>query len=191
MFCTEVHFLVGLSAKLNFKVNTELTTFQTPIGWCAMVGRGDLLQALTFGHRSADAAVNWLDVTIVRDSKQTNRWNRTLAERITFVLDGEPDNLRDVAVDLSHLTPFAIRVVKACRRVSWGDTATYKQLAEAAGSSGAARAVGHVMSSNRTPLVVPCHRVVASGGHLGGFSAPQGLAMKRRLLDQESAIVCR
>ncbi len=59
-------------------------------------------------------------------------------------------------------------------------------MAAAAGSPGAARAVGQVMRSNRTPLLVPCHRVVAAGGKIGGFSAPQGLVMKRRLLELES-----
>jgi methylated-DNA-[protein]-cysteine S-methyltransferase len=52
----------------------------------------------------------------------------------------------------------------------------------------AARAVGQVMAKNRYPLVVPCHRVLAAGGLLGGFSAPQGLIMKRRLLAMESQL---
>ncbi len=106
------------------------------------------------------------------------------------MLEGEPDDFREVPVDLSHLTPFAQRVIKACRRVAWGQTASYGKLAQAAGSPGAARAVGQVMSTNRTPLVVPCHRIIASDGRLGGFSAPQGLTMKRRLLALESAEIC-
>ena len=65
-------------------------------------------------------------------------------------------------------------------------TRSYGEVAAAAGSPGAARAVGQVMAANRTPLIVPCHRVLAAGGKIGGFSAPQGLALKRRLLALES-----
>jgi methylated-DNA-[protein]-cysteine S-methyltransferase len=91
----------------------------------------------------------------------------------------------DVAVDLEHLSPFGRRVVRHCRRIPFGRTLTYGQLAARAGSPGAARAVGQVMAANRYPLIVPCHRVIGASGRLGGFSAPQGIAMKQRLLQLE------
>jgi methylated-DNA-[protein]-cysteine S-methyltransferase len=62
---------------------------------------------------------------------------------------------------------------------------TYGDLAAAIGSPGAARAVGSVMARNCFPLIVPCHRVLGAGGSLGGYSAPDGLRMKRRLLAME------
>jgi methylated-DNA-[protein]-cysteine S-methyltransferase len=99
---------------------------------------------------------------------------------------GEPVDFADVPVALDHLTPFARRVVKHCRAIRRGQTRSYGDVAAAAGRPGAARAVGQVMAANRTPLVVPCHRVVAADGRLGGFSAPTGLAMKRRLLALEA-----
>jgi methylated-DNA-[protein]-cysteine S-methyltransferase len=168
----------------------ELSTFRAEFGWSAMLGRGDLLRALTFGHRSADAACSWLLSKLTADVRRS-KWNQPLVQRIVAVLEGEPDEFRDVQIDLTHLTPFANRVVKACRRIQWGQTASYRTLADAAGSAGAARAVGQVMAGNRTPLIVPCHRVISSGGRLGGFSAPQGLAMKRKLLALESATLCQ
>ncbi len=79
----------------------------------------------------------------------------------------------------------------ACRRIPWGQTRSYAQLAAVAGRPGAARAVGSVMAKNRVPLVVPCHRVIASSGQLGGYSAPQGLSLKRRLLAMESGVKYR
>jgi methylated-DNA-[protein]-cysteine S-methyltransferase len=106
-------------------------------------------------------------------------------ERLRRYAEGEPVDLHDVPVAVDHLSAFQRRVVKACRAIPAGERRTYGQLAAAAGSPGAARAVGQVMATNRVPLVVPCHRVVASGGGLGGFSAPQGLTMKRRLLSLE------
>jgi methylated-DNA-[protein]-cysteine S-methyltransferase len=72
------------------------------------------------------------------------------------------------------------------RRIRFGQTHSYGELASLVGSPRAARAVGSVMAKNRTPLVVPCHRVLASRGAIGGFSAMDGVHMKRRLLDLEA-----
>ena len=81
-------------------------------------------------------------------------------------------------------------VIKNCRRIGWGETLTYGQLAEAAGSPRAARAVGTVMSGNRFPIIVPCHRVVSStGNRFGGFTAPGGVPMKKRMLKLEQDLV--
>src|SRR5262249_54781063 len=135
----------------------ELTTFKTVMGWCAMLGRGDELQALTFGHRDADAALAWLDPDLTA-SARFSRWNAELARRIAAVLEGEPDGFQDVAVDLAHLTAFSRRVIGACRKIAWGETRSYAELAARVDSPRGARAVGHVMATNRTPLVVPCHR---------------------------------
>jgi methylated-DNA-[protein]-cysteine S-methyltransferase len=164
----------------------ELTTFQTTFGWCAMLGHGPVLRALTFGHRSADLAESYLIDRFAAEARR-RRWNPKLVERVVAALEGDPDEFRDVEIELDHLTSFSRRVIIACRRISWGQTRSYAQLAAAAGSASAARAVGHAMATNRTPLVVPCHRVIASGGLLGGYSAPQGLAAKRRLLALESS----
>ncbi len=171
----------------------ELATFRTPLGWCAMLGQGDLLRGLTFGHRTVGGAMQWLGdiVEKIGDGGYVrSRWNKPLAKRIVESLDGRPDEFRDVNVDLSHLTTFMRRVVVVCRSLPWGETCSYAQLAAAAGSPKAARAVGQVMAGNRTPLVVPCHRVLASGGGLGGYSAPAGLRMKEYLLDMEADSLC-
>ena len=90
-------------------------------------------------------------------------------------------------IDLGWTTEFQRRVIRRCRRIPYGKTATYGQIASAAGSPGAARAVGSCMAANRFPLIVPCHRVVRSGGGIGAFSAPGGTRTKRRLLAMESA----
>jgi methylated-DNA-[protein]-cysteine S-methyltransferase len=72
-----------------------------------------------------------------------------------------------------------------------GRVRTYGELAAAAGSAGAARAVGSVMAKNRHPIIVPCHRVVGSAGSLGGFSARDGINMKRRMLELEGAPITK
>jgi methylated-DNA-[protein]-cysteine S-methyltransferase len=108
-----------------------------------------------------------------------------LVQRLCDFADGVPVDFDDWEVETEGLTDFGRQVIAACRKIPWGTTCTYGQLAELAGRPGAARAVGSVMARNRVPLVVPCHRVVPAGGGLGGFSAPQGVAMKRRLLQNE------
>jgi methylated-DNA-[protein]-cysteine S-methyltransferase len=110
---------------------------------------------------------------------------KELEDRLHAYARGEQTSLQDVLVDWSGLTPFQQRVLRACRRIPWGVTRTYADLASAVGSPKAARAVGGVMSRNRVPLVIPCHRVIASNGGLGGFSSRSGLKMKRRLLQLE------
>jgi methylated-DNA-[protein]-cysteine S-methyltransferase len=93
-----------------------------------------------------------------------------------------------VPIVLTGLTDFQQRVVRECRRIPYGHTLAYGELAVRAGSPHAARAVGGVMARNRIALVIPCHRVVGSAGKLGGYSAPDGIRMKTRLLELEGAI---
>ncbi|MCX5684658.1 MAG: methylated-DNA--[protein]-cysteine S-methyltransferase [Planctomycetota bacterium] len=90
-----------------------------------------------------------------------------------------------VPVDLSAAPPFHVKALRALARVPFGRTVTYGDLASRAGRPHGARAVGQAMARNPVPLVIPCHRVVASGGGLGGYGG--GLDLKRRLLDLEGA----
>ncbi|MGD2107942.1 MAG: methylated-DNA--[protein]-cysteine S-methyltransferase [Phycisphaerae bacterium] len=94
-----------------------------------------------------------------------------------------------IGLELSEQTPFRQAVLDACRRIPYGKTATYADLARAAGRPGAARAVGSTMANNPLPLVVPCHRVVRADGSLGGFSSPNGVKEKRRLLALEGVTI--
>ena len=166
-------------------------TRQTQIGWIAAAWRnssGNLysLCRITIGHPSPADALLYLRASVdcaVADALEFEQ--ELLLDRLARHADGELDSFEDVAVDLDHLALFAKKVVKRCRKVPAGQTMTYAQLAAACGSPKAARAVGNVMASNRYPLVVPCHRVVGSGGGLGGFSAPQGTQLKRQLLKRE------
>lgn len=106
--------------------------------------------------------------------------------RLRAYAAGEGDELARIELDLSGLTPFRRRVTEACRRIPYGCTVSYAELARQVGAPRAARAVGNVMRTNPWPLVIPCHRVLSTGG-LGGYSAPEGLTMKKRLLALEAA----
>ncbi|HEV8229696.1 MAG TPA: methylated-DNA--[protein]-cysteine S-methyltransferase [Candidatus Limnocylindria bacterium] len=89
----------------------------------------------------------------------------------------------DVAVDLSPLTPFQRSVLAATARVPYGELTTYARVARRAGNERASRAAGAAIGANPIPIVVPCHRVVATDGTLGGYAG--GLEAKRRLLQLE------
>jgi methylated-DNA-[protein]-cysteine S-methyltransferase len=164
----------------------RVAVFETSLGWMALALHAGAVRALSFGRRSPREAVDALGfdppVDVV-DSPSTAE--QALIERLTAFADGRPDDFLDVEIELGQLTKFTRKVLTQCRRIPPGKTLTYAQLAAKAGSARAARAVGNVMATNRLPLLVPCHRVVGSGGLLGGYSAPDGLRMKRRLLDRE------
>lgn len=86
----------------------------------------------------------------------------------------------DVPLDLSIGTEFQRAVWRRLRRVKYGQSTTYGELADAAGKPAATRAVGNAVGANPLPIIIPCHRVLASGKKLGGFSG--GLSRKRKLL---------
>ena len=102
---------------------------------------------------------------------------------------GKEASLEDLRLDDSFVTSFNASVYRALRRVPYGATVTYGDLARQAGQPGAARAVGVAMGRNPWPVIVPCHRVLASGGKMGGFSAPGGTVTKERLLALEGVEV--
>ncbi|CAO5233317.1 methylated-DNA--[protein]-cysteine S-methyltransferase [Frankia sp. AgKG'84/4] len=108
--------------------------------------------------------------------------------RMVGLLDGVPDDLADVRVDLSGTPEFHQRVYKVTRAIPPGGTLTYGEVADRLGMPGAAQAVGQALGRNPMPIVVPCHRVLAAGGAMHGFSAPGGVETKRRMLVIEGAV---
>jgi methylated-DNA-[protein]-cysteine S-methyltransferase len=99
--------------------------------------------------------------------------------------EGERIDFGGVALDLSGVGSFQRAIYDAARALAWGETATYGDLARQAGSPGAARAVGQAMGHNPVPIIIPCHRVLAAGRKIGGFSAHGGALTKQRLLAME------
>ncbi len=154
-----------------------------------MVGHEHKLLRIQIGHDAADDALN----TMLKESEadlnevETGRWHESLRDRLRRFADGEPEAFDDIQVVWPQpLTRFRSRVMQAVRRVGWGQTISYGELAERAGSPRAARAVGSTMAMNRFPIVIPCHRVIQSGGSPGRFSTPRGTTLKLRMLALES-----
>jgi methylated-DNA-[protein]-cysteine S-methyltransferase len=166
---------------------SRVLAFPTDLGWVATVWQGERLTELTFGHRYSHAAIKALKLPDAAPDAMTidAQAQTAFAQRVQAYATGHPDDFSDVPIALDGCTDFQRRVLRQCRRIAHGRTMTYAELAARAGAARAARAVGGVMARNRIPLVIPCHRVVGSGGALGGFSAPDGIRMKRRLLELE------
>lgn len=100
--------------------------------------------------------------------------------------EGQQIDFSGVPIDLGHQEPLFARIYDHVRRLGWGETTTYGAVAKALGEgSEVARDVGQAMARNPVPLIVPCHRVLAAGGKVGGFSAPGGSEAKVRMLALE------
>ncbi len=126
---------------------------------------------------------------ICADFKETVADARLLsdfAQQLTRYFSGQPVDF-DVPLDVGDTTPFRKKIWAACQKVRYGQTASYQDLAARAGNPRAARAVGTAMRQNPCPLVIPCHRIIATGGGLGGYSGSCGVEFKRQLLEMERA----
>src|SRR5215831_14134297 len=107
---------------------------------------------------------------------------RGAIDAITRHLDGETRDLGDILLDMREVPVFHRRVYDAARAIKPGATASYGEIATRIGAPGAARAVGQALGRNPFAIIVPCHRILAAGGRVGGFSADGGTSTKLRLL---------
>jgi methylated-DNA-[protein]-cysteine S-methyltransferase len=109
---------------------------------------------------------------------------------VKHYFEGDETDFSSFKLDLGEQDAFFKQIYAAARRVGWGRTTTYGTLAkELGGGPEAARDVGQAMADNPVPLIIPCHRVLAAGGRVGGFSAPGGSAAKIRMLELEGVHV--
>jgi methylated-DNA-[protein]-cysteine S-methyltransferase len=104
---------------------------------------------------------------------------------------GERIDFSAIKLDLKNVEPFRRTIYDALRKVGFGETVTYGELAKRAGANEpqAAQDVGVAMARNPVPLIIPCHRVLAAGGKLGGFSAPGRTEAKQRMLALEGVYI--
>ncbi len=158
-------------------------TFNTDMGWIGILASAKGLVGTTFPQRSAQEAYQLLG-----DSANHAAWPPRLfddlMERLKVYFSGHKAAFPD-ELDLSGAAPFQREVWEITRLIPYGETRSYLWVAEQIKKPGAVRAVGQALSRNPLPVIVPCHRVVASDGKLGGFSG--GLEMKRRLLWLEAS----
>jgi methylated-DNA-[protein]-cysteine S-methyltransferase len=151
------------------------TEFDTAIGRCGIAWQNDTIVAVRLpGTKSRTTCDAPASVQRVIDA-------------IVALLQGERVDLSWVPVDMTGVPEFNRRVYQAARTIPVGSTATYGDIAGLLGAPHAARAVGKALARNPFAIVVPCHRVVGSGGEVGGFSAGGGVNTKMRMLAIEGA----
>jgi len=164
--------------------------FGTPIGPCGIVWSESAVVGMQLPERDGVTARARLQRRhpTAREAPVPDHIQPVIGAVIAL-LRGEKRDLADIPVDLSELSPFQRRLYETLRTVPPGATISYGELATRLGDDVSARDVGEAMGQNPVPIIVPCHRVVATGGKLGGFSAAGGVATKVRLLEIEGAQV--
>jgi methylated-DNA-[protein]-cysteine S-methyltransferase len=158
------------------------TSFDTPLGTCA-VSWGE--RGLTRFHLPGDTRPAAHDAESGADLPV---WIQDIIARVQRHLGGDFQDFSDLTYDFAELPEFTRAVLLATLAVKAGRTVTYGDLASALGQPPAAsRAVGAALGANPWPLLIPCHRVVATSGKMTGYSGPGGIETKTRLLALEGA----
>jgi methylated-DNA-[protein]-cysteine S-methyltransferase len=171
---------------------TTFALFDTAIGPCAIAWSERGVVAVALPEASAAATRGRLLRRFPGSTERepTAEVRRAIDGIVSLLRDGDAD-FTAVELDLAQIPPFSRRVYEIARAIPAGATLTYGEVATRLGDPGAARAVGQALGENPFPLIVPCHRVLAADGKLGGFSAPGGVVTKRRLLTIEGALTDR
>lgn len=154
-------------------------TFPTPLGLCAIAWNESGLTRFLLPDPERRSG---------NTESEPPTWVHAIIDRVQLHLAGEPQDFSDVNFDFSRVPEFVRAVLQATLQVKAGFTSTYGELAAAIGQPvAAARAVGSALGANPWPLLIPCHRVVASTGKMIGFSASGGVGTKVKLLALEGA----
>jgi O-6-methylguanine DNA methyltransferase len=127
---------------------------------------------------------------LLNDSGTANCDTKGLADlqkKIKAYFDGSYVDFADTRLVLDGLSKFPRKALTACKKVKYGQTFSYSDLAKLAGRPGAGRAVGNILAKNPIPLIIPCHRIIRSDGKIGGFSAGGGVSLKEKMLELESS----
>jgi methylated-DNA-[protein]-cysteine S-methyltransferase len=162
--------------------------FETPVGQCGIAwnARGVAGVQLPERHNGAMRARLLRRWPGTHETTPPSAIQQAIAS-ITALLGGDARDLSGIALDMEGVPPFHQRVYIVARAIPPGGTLTYGEIARRLGEPDAAREVGEALGQNPFPIIVPCHRVVAAGGKVGGFSAAGGVMTKLRLLDIEGA----
>lgn len=167
----------------------EYALFETPIGLCAIVWGARGIVGTQLPEPGRGAAVRRLQRRFpdAHSGRPTPAIAAAMA-RIEAVLGGAKDDFAGLPLDSRTVSGFDRAVYREAQAIPSGETITYGTLAARLGDPARAQAVGQALGRNPWPIVVPCHRITAADGRMGGFSAPGGTATKLKLLEIEGAL---
>lgn len=170
-----------------FDAQFEYVIFETQWGFFGLLGseKGLLRSCLPVASRSA--AKTDLLVGISSAEYNPTCCMELQGAIIAYFKGQRVDFFRNVKICQDGKSQFGQDIMGACRKIGYGKTLSYGELAKAAGREKAVRAVGGALGRNRLPLIIPCHRVICANGKIGGFSAEGGVELKKRMLKLEQA----
>jgi len=163
-------------------VSLVYTIVETELGWLAVAGSGGRLDFVSLPQPARELAIRAARAYAVDVIESPDSFG-DLPLRLRLYFQGEPVEFRD-PVGVGDATEFQRAVWDATRLIPYGQTRSYSWVAEQVGKPRACRAVGNALARNPVPIVIPCHRVIARDGELGGFTG--GLDTKSKLLLLES-----
>ena len=165
--------------------------FETAMGFCAIAWSDAGVARFQLPTKTAEAADRLMRRrTFGVETGAPPESVAAVVEAATRYFAGEETDFCQVQLDLAGQDAFFAQIYDTLRRVGWGCTTTYGALAKEVGARReAARDVGEAMAKNPAPLIIPCHRVLAAGGKIGGFSAPGGSKTNARMLELEGVHV--
>ena len=165
--------------------------FETALGFIGIAWSEKGLTRLSLFQRDRAAVERRMERlgVAVRGESNAPAWVAALVGDVKAYAEGEEIDFSGVPVDLAGVDDFRLAIYEAARKLAFGETTTYGELAKRAGHGGLPRETGQALGSNPVPLVIPCHRIMAAGGKIGGFSAPGGSTTKERMLALEGVRV--
>ena len=161
----------------------KYAVINTKLGWVGIGSSERGLIFITLPKLSSKEVISQIDILIADKANEDYLAFGDLPQRLQRYFNGERVTFPD-RLDLSNATAFQRTVWSLTRAIPYGETRSYAWVARQIGRPQALRAVGGALARNRFPIIVPCHRVIATSGSLGGFSG--GLELKKRLLDLEA-----
>lgn len=168
--------------------NLSFTLFDTAIGCCGIIWSARGIAGVQLPEKSEQATRSRVlrRYPAARETSPPTDIQRII-DNIGTLLRGEPVELSGINLDSDSVSDFSRRVYDVARSIRPGATLSYGEIAERLGDRMLAREVAQALSENPYPIIVPCHRVLAAGGKMGGFSGPGGVRTKLRLLSIEGA----
>lgn len=164
----------GSGPKCRFSIPTSVGVFRG-------VFSGQGIDSLTFPRRKESAKRSF------RIDEANSKDVKALSVKLRMYFRGRKISFEDVPVSFAGYSSFTAKVLKACRRIGYGQKICYEDLARRIGQPGAFRAVGTALGKNRVPILIPCHRVISKDGSIGGYSS--GRQWKKILLGMEGISV--
>lgn len=160
--------------------------FRTKWGWCGIAGTKEGLLRAELPCQSRLQVKSRL-LAGLKDPQYSKGYFLSVQSKIKDYFAGKKVDFKSVPVLMDRFRPFSKDVLRACRKIEFGDTKSYAELAGKVKKQSAARAVGNAVARNPVPLIIPCHRVICSDRRIGKFSAAGGQQTKRKLLALESS----